>query len=81
MKLEWQFNHNPDTSLVKLCGGKLNITTSRVDDDILKVRNTLTQRTFGPTCEAVVKVDGSDMKVGDKAGLSLFQHLWGAISL
>ena len=81
LKLEWQFNHNPDTSLAKLGGGKLNITTSRVDDDLLKVRNTLTQRTFGPTCEAVVKVDGSDMKVGDKAGLSLFQHLWGAISL
>ena len=81
LKLEWQWNHNPDNANWKLADGALKITTSRVDKDLLTVRNTLTQRTFGPTCEATVKVDGSALKVGDKAGLSLFQHHWGAISL
>ena len=81
LKLEWQWNHNPDNANWKLAGGALQLTTSRVDADLLTVRNVLTQRTFGPTCEATVKVDGAALKMGDKAGLALFQHHWGAISL
>ncbi|MGN0854978.1 MAG: family 43 glycosylhydrolase [Kiritimatiellia bacterium] len=81
LKLEWQWNHNPDQANWRLADGTLKITTARVDDDLLKVRNILTQRTFGPTCEARVKVDGSALKTGDKAGLALFQQHWGAISL
>ena len=81
LKLVWQWNHNPDNANWKLADGALKITTGRVDQDLLTVRNTLTQRTFGPTSEATVKVDGSALKVGDKAGLSLFQQHWGAISL
>lgn len=81
LDLAWQWNHNPDNANWKIEDGKFKITTSRVDSNLLSVKNTLTQRTFGPKCEATVVVDGSAMKPGDKAGLSLFQHLWGAISL
>ncbi|MGN0833067.1 MAG: glycoside hydrolase 43 family protein [Kiritimatiellia bacterium] len=81
LKLEWQWNHHPDPANWKLADGALRITTSRVDRDLLSVRNVLTQRTFGPTCEGCVQVDGSALRVGDKAGLALFQQHWGAISL
>lgn len=81
LKLEWQWNHNPDNAHWKLADGALQLTTSRVDTDLLTVRNVLTQRTFGPTSEAMVKVDGAALKIGDKAGLALFQHHWGALSL
>ena len=81
LSLTWQWNHNPDNANWKLEDGKLKLTTSRVDGDLLTVKNQLTQRTFGPTSVATVKVEGGAMKVGDKAGLSLFQHHWGALSL
>jgi len=81
LKLEWQWNHNPDPAHWKLAGGRLELTTSRVDANLSAVRNLLTQRTFGPTCEAAVKIDGSALKVGDKAGLALFQYHWSALSL
>ncbi len=81
LDLAWQWNHNPDNANWALTNGTLDITTSRVDDNLLRVKNQLTQRTFGPTSVAEVKVDGRNLKVGDKAGLSLFQHHWHAISL
>ena len=81
LKLEWQWNHNPDNANWALQDGKLKLTSSRVDESLWSVRNQLTQRTFGPTSVAEVTVDGSNLKVGDKAGLSIFQHHYGAISL
>jgi len=42
-------------------------------DGVLKVRNSPTQRTMGPACEGIMKVDVSDIQDGDYAGLSAFQ--------
>ena len=81
LKLEWQWNHNPDNANWALKDGKLAIITSRIDDNLLKVKNQLTQRTIGPECAASIVVDGSKMKVGDRAGIALFQQRWGAIAL
>jgi len=81
LKLEWQFNHNPVPENCKVANGRLELTTVRIDKDLNFVRNVVSQRTFGPTCEGSIKVDASALKVGDKAGLSLFQWHWGALSV
>lgn len=73
----WQWNHNPDNANWALVDGAYRITTSRVDSDILTAKNTLTQRTFGPVCEGVAKLDYAGLKEGDVAGLALFQQLYG----
>lgn len=68
----WQFNHEPDMSLVKFDNG-FHITTDKVCRNLFFAKNTLTQKTLGPVCEAVVTVDGSALNDGDLAGLSAFQ--------
>ncbi len=83
LALQWQFNHNPDGAHWSLTErpGWFRITTSRVDKDILSARNTLTQRTFGPVCEGTTTLDYSGMKVGDVAGLAMFQQLYGFVAI
>lgn len=78
LKLEWQWNHNPDPALWSLTErpGWLRLKSHKAQN-LLQARNTLTQRTFGPTSEAVTKIDASAMQVGDVAGLALFQHHYG----
>jgi len=68
----WQFNHEPDLNLVKFDNG-FYITTDKVCRNIFHAKNTLTQKSMGPVCEAVVTVDGSSLNNGDFAGLSAFQ--------
>ncbi len=68
----WQFNHEPDLSLVKFDNG-FHITTDKVCRNIFHAKNTLTQKTEGPVCEAEVIVDANDLNDGDLAGLSAFQ--------
>ena len=82
LKLAWQFNHNPDPEgwTVTERPGWLRLATSRrtsVAKDLLSARNTLTQRTFGPVCEGVTRLDFSALKQGDVAGLALFQACYG----
>lgn len=79
----WQFNHNPDNSRWSVTErpGYFRITTGRTDRDLLTAKNTLTQRTFGPICHGVAKLDYSGMKPGDIAGLALFQQLYGFIGV
>lgn len=83
LDLVWQFNHNPDPAhwSVTERPGFFRITTSRIDSDMLRAKNTLTQRTFGPVCEGVTKLDYSSLKQGDVAGLALFQALYGFIGV
>ena len=78
LKLEWQWNHNPDPAFWSLTErpGWLRLKSHKAQN-LLQARNTLTQRTFGPTSEAVTKIDASAMQVGDVAGLALFQHHYG----
>ncbi len=83
LPIVWQWNHNPDNSLwsVKEHDGYLRLRTGRVDDDFLLAKNTLTQRTFGPTCSGSIKIDVSKMKEGDFAGLALLQKKYGQIGV
>jgi len=83
LPLVWQWNHNPDNEhwSVRERKGHLRITTGRVDDDILKARNMLTQRTIGPTCSGSTVIDVSNMKEGDVAGLMLLQKKYGWVGV
>ncbi|PJJ83567.1 glycoside hydrolase family 43 protein [Mucilaginibacter auburnensis] len=75
LPLAWQWNHNPvnDKWSVTARPGYLRLTTGRIDSNVLQARNTLTQRTFGPTSSATTAMDVTNMKDGDVAGLLLLQ--------
>ena len=79
LKLEWQWNHNPDNANWSLSErpGWMRLKAGRVDGDLLHARNTLTQRTFGPACEGETCLDVTGLKEGDVAGLALLQKLYG----
>jgi beta-xylosidase len=83
LPLVWQWNHNPVAALwsVSEHKGNLRLKTGRVDQHFLQARNTLTQRTFGPTCEGETAIDLSAMKDGDFAGLSLLQQNYGLLGV
>ena len=72
----WEWNHEPDLSLVSWGAGELRIRIGRTSPDAEHCRNTLTQRTFGPGCAAEVTVSGEDMKDGDRAGFVALQGLF-----
>ena len=69
----WQWNHEPNLSLVSVSENGLRLTTERVVRHLDEANNTLTQRTFGPVCQAEVTVDASALKPGDYAGLCALQ--------
>jgi beta-xylosidase len=83
LPLAWQWNHNPDPAGWSLVArpGFLRFTTGRIDADFPSARNTLTQRTFGPTCSATTMIDVSGLKDGDCAGLALLQKKYGWIGV
>ncbi|KAF2515030.1 glycosyl hydrolase 43 family protein [Flavobacterium zhairuonense] len=83
LPLVWQWNHNPDNSLwsLKERKGFLRLKIGRIDTDFLQARNTLTQRTIGPTSKASVFLDASQMKEGDFAGLSALQKEYGLVGI
>ena len=68
----WQFNHEPDLSLVKFENG-FHVKTDKVCRNLFHAKNTLTQKTSGPICKARVTIDASGLNEGDFAGLSAFQ--------
>ncbi|MBO4458995.1 MAG: family 43 glycosylhydrolase [Butyrivibrio sp.] len=79
----WQFNHEPDLSLVKrdLENGNVTVTTDKISSNLVQAKNTLTQRTLFPGCEADVTVDANGIKDGDYAGLSLLESNYGFIAV
>ena len=81
--LAWQWNHYPDNKNWSLHDrpGWLRLTSSRVDDNLQFTRNILTQRVFGPECSAVVKLDASALRNGDRAGLTVFQRKYGCVGV
>ncbi|MDQ0640987.1 beta-xylosidase [Pedobacter sp. W3I1] len=83
LPLAWQWNHNPDNALWSITKRKgfLRLKTGRIDTDFLQARNTLTQRTIGPTSSASVALDVSKMKDGDFAGCSAFQKEYGSVGV
>jgi beta-xylosidase len=83
LPLVWQWNHNPDNRLWSVTArkGYLRLTTGRTDSLFVKSRNTLTQRTFGPVCTGITKLDVAGLKEGDFAGLSAFQRKFGQVGV
>ena len=83
LPLAWQWNHNPVKELWSLDErkGYLRLKTGRTDTSFYLARNTLTQRTIGPTCTGITSIDVSNMKDGDFAGLCLLQKNYGLIGV
>lgn len=83
LALEWQWNHNPDNSAWSVTerDGWLRLKNKTIAKSIINARNTLTQRTEGPSCSSVIKLDSSNMKTGDHAGLSAFQYKYGNVGV
>ena len=79
----WQFNHEPDLSLISndKAAGTVTITTGKISTNLVQARNTLTQRTIMPSCSAEVTLDGHDLGEGDYAGLCALQSSYGFIGL
>ena len=74
-KSRWQFNHEPDLSLIKrdTAKGTVTITTDKLCDNLVQARNVLTQRTLFPDCSCSIDVDASNLKDGDYAGLCILE--------
>ncbi|MDD6269365.1 MAG: family 43 glycosylhydrolase [Oscillospiraceae bacterium] len=83
LALEWQWNHNPDNTAwtVTERPGYLRLKNNTIATNLLNARNTLTQRTEGPACSSVIKLDTKGMKTGDYAGLSAFQYNYGNVGV
>ena len=83
LALNWQWNHNPDNRLWSVTArpGHLRLTTGRPARSVEYARNTLTQRTEGPGCTAIAKMDASGMKAGDRAGLAALQRHFGTVGV
>jgi len=83
LALEWQWNHNPDNKSWSVTEreGYLRLKNNTLATNIINARNTLTQRTEGPACSSVIKLDTKGMKVGDYAGLSAFQYKYGNVGV
>lgn len=83
LKLVWQWNHNPNNHLWSLTdrAGWLRLKAGIISRNFLQARNTLTQRTYGPLSAAYTKLDTSNMREGDFAGLSLLQNQYGVVGV
>ena len=83
LSLAWQLNHNPNNNLWSLTEreGYLRLKSGLLSPNIQKARNTLTQRTYGPTSAASTVVETAHMKDGDYAGLSVFQNQYGNVGV
>lgn len=83
LKPVWQWNHNPNNNLWSLTDreGYLRLKSGLISKNIREARNTLTQRTFGPTSGAVTVVEVGHMREGDVAGLTAFQNQYGFVGV
>jgi len=83
LALEWSWNHNPDNTAWSVTEreGWLRLKNKHLASHLLNARNTLTMRTEGPACSSYIKLDASNMKPGDYAGLSAFQLRYGCIGV
>jgi len=83
LQLVWQWNHNPDNAnwSVTEREGYLRLRTGSTASSIKDARNSLTQRTYGPSCTSEVSMDVSQMKAGDYAGICAFQTNYGQVGV
>ena len=79
LKSCWQFNHEPDLSLVRLdrARGVFRVRTDKLCGGLTQAKNVLTQRMLFPGCACEVTVDVSRIKDGDYAGLCALQGRYG----
>ncbi|PQP81444.1 acetyl xylan esterase [Paenibacillus sp. PCH8] len=79
----WQWNHTPHDELWSVTEkpGVYRVRTGQISPNLTFAVNTLTQRAMGPTCEATVMLDGSDLNDGDFAGLCFLIGTYGMIAL
>ncbi|MFI7025007.1 family 43 glycosylhydrolase [Micromonospora sp. NPDC049900] len=70
--VQWEWNHNPDTSRFSVNNG-LRLQTATVTNDLYRARNTVTHRIQGPTSTATVELDYSTMRDGDRTGLAMLR--------
>jgi beta-xylosidase len=86
--MQWGWNHNPVSTKwsLKKRPGYLRLMTAGVTSDFRMARNTLTQRPFAkrdqtiPTT-ATIKMDISQMRDGDIAGIAVFQEPYAYIGV
>ncbi|RZF59291.1 glycoside hydrolase family 43 protein [Sphingobacterium corticibacterium] len=83
LPLAWQWNHNPDHQhwSVTERKGYLRLRTGHLAQGFLTAKNTLTQRTFGPTSTGEVRLEIAKMKDGDVAGIGLLQRKYGLVGV
>jgi beta-xylosidase len=83
LPLVWQWNHNPVDRYWSVTDrpGYLRIRNGRVDAGFPETQNTLTQRTFGPECSAIIAMEISNMIDGDYAGLGALQENYGFVGV
>ncbi len=83
LKLEWQWNHNPNNACWSLTdrAGYLRLTTGTLSTCLTDARNTLTQRTYAPTSSGTVALEVGNMKNGDVAGLAAFAAKYGYVGV
>ena len=79
VKRDYQWNHNyikeditTETASLSQPGRSVTLRTSVLAHSIFDARNTLTWRTWGPTCSDTIRIDASRIKDGDFIGLSAF---------
>ena len=79
----WQFNHEPDRSLIlhDREQGIWRVRTDKVCGSLTQAKNTVTQRMAWPGCAGEVTVDGSGLNEGDYAGICALQGCFGFIGL
>lgn len=85
--MQWGWNHNPDPEKWSFSErpGWLRIKTGKPVLGLREARNTLTQRPFasyeGSLTNAETKLDCTNMKDGDMAGLAMFQDPYASIAV
>lgn len=76
MKSFWQFNHEPELSLIESGSGCYSVTTDRTVTEPTEAINTLTQRLPGLKGTVTVTLDASKLNDGDVMGLCALQYLY-----
>ncbi len=79
----WEWNHNPRNEAWSLAErpGYLRLHTSVKAGNVYEAPNTISQRTEGPACSGIVRLDLSGMADGDVAGFGAFNGSSGLLSV
>lgn len=82
LKSSWQFNHEPELSLLRLDRGRgmLWMTADKLCRRLTEARNVLTQRMAFQGCAGEVTVDAGGLKEGDYAGICALQGCYGMVA-